>query len=111
MASEVLTSIPLTSLPRIAKGKVRYASNVTPKDSAFLFSANWLPARSKRRSMQSPWAKNARYQHPEILFVEWTLTCRFHRDLFALPDGDKPTLLFATSGMLPHQLRPSFDNL
>ncbi|KAG7285717.1 hypothetical protein NEMBOFW57_008011 [Staphylotrichum longicolle] len=41
MASEVLTSIPLTSLPRIAKGKVR--------------------------------------------------------DLFALPDGDKPTLLFATS--------------
>jgi hypothetical protein len=22
-----------------------------------------------------------------------------NRDLFALPDGDKPTLLFATSGM------------
>lgn len=41
MASEVLASIPITSLPRISQGKVR--------------------------------------------------------DLFALPDGDKPTLLFATS--------------
>ena len=89
MSSEALTSIPLTSLPRLSQGKVRYG-NSRVKTSPFF-----------RRFPPSPVGQGDLHEIPSIsqwLAFRGKADIECGRDLFSLPDGH--TLLFVTSGML-----------
>jgi hypothetical protein len=105
MASEILTTITLTSLPRISQGKVRYV---------------WCFPTSARVPIvhgdlqlwgMGEWHGNCAIYTtavPESHFIPTPLHClwlmlipELDRDLFSLPDGENPTLLFVTSGTPP----------
>ena len=89
MSSEALTSISLTSLPRLSQGKVRYIICASEPAPSTMFSL----VRIRRTCQETP-PLNLSPLHYELQAM---LTSKCGRDLFSLPDNR--TLLFVTSGM------------